>query len=126
MAKSVSELDSTQREPAITRVNRTGSWEKAVVYDRESGKVDIRKIQDIEKAQSTDGEKLRTDATRSKDDKFLARLSLDRMGFFNRALLALGYITTLYVSASSRTLTAHGESSLETLGYESTHDQPAG
>ena len=73
-----------------------------------------------------DSNELRTDATREDTDKFLARLSLDRMGFFNRTLLALGYITTLYVSASSRSLAVQSESSLEHRDYESTHDQPYG
>ena len=41
--------DSLQRQPTIKRVTRTGSWDRAIVYDPESGKVDIRKKQDIEK-----------------------------------------------------------------------------
>ncbi|KAL5377183.1 hypothetical protein DPSP01_009995 [Paraphaeosphaeria sporulosa] len=112
--------DSAQREPIIKRPSRTGSWDRAIVYDLESGKVDIRKKQDIEKDRTTgvneyqpiqltkrknsislyigqsNGDKLRTDA-RSENDKFLARLSLDHMGFMNRLLLALGFITTLWL-----------------------------
>lgn len=44
--------NSIQREPTIKRVKRSGSWDRAVVYDPESGKVDIRKKQDIEKDRS--------------------------------------------------------------------------
>lgn len=159
---------SAQGEPTIKRPSRTGSWDRAVVYDLESGKVDIRKKQDIEKDRTTgkdprtrkgatkvpfrltifigvntyqpiqltkrknsislyigqsNGDKLRTDA-RSDDDKFLARLSLDHMGFMNRLLLALGFITTLYVSPSARTFKTHGAGPhLKNSGYESAHDQ---
>ena len=41
--------DSLQRQSTIKRVTRTGGWDRAIVYDPESGKVDIRKKRDIEK-----------------------------------------------------------------------------
>ena len=47
------------------------------------------------------------------------------MGFINRLLLALGYITTLYVSGSSRSLTVHGGSDLEKVGFETALDHSA-
>jgi hypothetical protein len=52
--------------------------------------------------ETADGTKLQTDQTCSANAKFLVRLSLDHLGMVNRALHALGYLTTLYVSFASQ------------------------
>jgi hypothetical protein len=50
-----------------------------------------------------DGKSMKTEDNRDADDRFLARLSLDRLGLVNRILFFLGSLSTLYVSVASRT-----------------------
>jgi hypothetical protein len=43
------ENNSAQSDGGIKPISRTGSWDRAVIYDLETGNVDIRRKQDIEK-----------------------------------------------------------------------------
>lgn len=43
------EVESAQKDPEIKKVSRTGSWDRALVYDPESGNLDIRKKRDVQR-----------------------------------------------------------------------------
>jgi hypothetical protein len=49
-----------------------------------------------------DEKSIKIDENPSEDDRFLARLSLDRLGLVNRILFFLGSLSTLYVSVATR------------------------
>ncbi|KAF2866967.1 hypothetical protein BDV95DRAFT_469719, partial [Massariosphaeria phaeospora] len=95
------------------------SWDRAVVYDAESGKVSIRKRKDVNRDkydyelklprrkkevslfvdQETETNLKTEGADRQKNDVFLARLSLDHLSLMDRTFFILGLLSTLYVSA---------------------------
>ncbi|KAF1851253.1 uncharacterized protein K460DRAFT_273478 [Cucurbitaria berberidis CBS 394.84] len=106
-------------------IPRTGSWDRVVVFDPENGQVDVRARREVQKdvdngkyrklkipkrrksmslfVGKNDSTSLKIEENRNADDRFLARLSLDHLGFMNRAIFWLGNLTTLYVSVASRT-----------------------
>jgi hypothetical protein len=43
------EVKSAQKDLEIKKISRTGSWDRALVYDPESGNVDIRKTRDVQR-----------------------------------------------------------------------------
>ncbi|KAF3040508.1 hypothetical protein E8E12_007247 [Didymella heteroderae] len=101
---------------------KTKSRKRVVVYDPQSGNVDIRPERKVLETESTgnrsyqplqfpkhnksvslyiehhDDTKLKTEADASESDRFLARLTLDHLSPMNRARLWFGLISTLYVA----------------------------
>ncbi|KAF3048519.1 hypothetical protein E8E11_005814 [Didymella keratinophila] len=98
---------------------KSNSWERVVVFDPESGNVDIRRKKkanahrgnqpypslDLNGRKSisiyveqNDETKLKTAETRTDSDRFLARLTLDHLSLINQARFAFGFISTLYVA----------------------------
>jgi hypothetical protein len=43
------ERESPERDLEIKKISRTGSWDRVLVYDPESGNVDIRKKRDVQR-----------------------------------------------------------------------------
>ncbi|KAF2688274.1 hypothetical protein K458DRAFT_427903 [Lentithecium fluviatile CBS 122367] len=113
-------LSSTNDQRGARKRRGSLSWDRVVVYDTETGNVDIRKKQEVDKNKSgyeelklpkgkkqislfVDSDKenrVKTgDETRQDKDIFLARLNLDNLGFTNRTLFRFGKLSTLYVAA---------------------------
>ncbi|RYN36894.1 hypothetical protein AA0112_g4532 [Alternaria arborescens] len=107
------------------KLQKTRSWDRVIVYDADSGDVDIRRKGEVDKEntgytklslpkgkkevslfvdQETETNFKTEEDRRNSDDVFLATLSLDHLGLVNRAFFMFGFLSTLYISMAERKL----------------------